>query len=80
MDKVYCEDCKYYNYINAIYRVPGTSGHECYAKQYILKPGPINRKQKYFNSIFDCDHYNRNNDCKDFSPKLWYKIKQWFKR
>ena len=67
MNKVYCENCKYC--------VAGFMNHLC------NHPNNICREPSYFKENlrrYTCEHFNKNNNCENFTPTLEYRIKKRF--
>jgi len=62
-NKVYCKDCKH---------VKKESGCKIISQK-------ISTAIETHVLFGDCMKINKNNDCPDFEPKLWYRIKQLFR-
>jgi hypothetical protein len=66
--KVYCKDCTKSYYCENVYFIP--DGYYCSIKPIV--PRVVFRDMQEWEA-------NPNNDCPDFSPKLWYRIKMLLK-
>lgn len=71
--KVFCENCKYHIQENIDEYTPCIV-HRCKINK-IKIDNPVTE-----NKIYQlCDIINKKNNCKDFEPNLFYKIKRFFK-
>jgi hypothetical protein len=62
--KVFCGDCKYHTFLNV---------HTCNKN-----PNPCDTFLKREYELNRCSDKNRNNDCPDYKPSLWTRIKDFF--
>lgn len=79
MKNVYCQNCKWFS--DPYILLPGASDNCLHPSNIIIrKPKPDfyypgTEKIEYKKQCFQ---KNKNNNCKDFEPNLWTKLKEWF--
>lgn len=74
--KVYCKNCIYYNYNSNWFSLLHFDQLIYQCLRTPIKRDVITGAQYY--KVEDPRVVNKNYNCKDFNPKLWYKIKQLF--
>jgi len=71
MEEVFCEDCKW-----SSSEVAGN-----YQDWYCKHPDNVKIQNTPFRKrtvVYSCEDCNKDNDCDNFEPSLWYKLKNIF--